>query len=195
LIIGFSIWFVCALILVLKFTSLFEKLVERYRNNNGINSSYSSYSGNSRSIEKFDNLTSRIISDYTSNSSNPSKPSSFATPGSSSRKNILEASKIYNNLTPEQKSLVNKNYPKIADVIGPNSKFIKNLSSNNPYPPQDKKQLDNLVTYLQKDPVIVTPKIKGISEGIEPINPKFKELQVGQPVPPGLSRLIKSKIN
>lgn len=184
-IIGLSIWFVCALILVLKFTSLFEKLVERYRNNNGINRGYS-YSGN---IEKFDNLTSRIINDYTSN------PSSFATPDSPSRKNILEASKIYNNLTPEQKSLLNKNNPQIANLIGPNSKIIQQLSSNNPYPPQDRKQLENFVTYLQKNPVIVTPKIKGIAEGIEPINPRLKELQVGQPVPPGLRGLIKSKIN
>jgi hypothetical protein len=183
-IIGFSIWFVCALILLLKFI-LFEKLLDRYRNYNGINSSYS---GN---IQKFDNLTSRIISDYTSN------PSNFATPGSSSRKNILEASKIYNNFTPDQKSFIDKSNPQLANLIGPNSKIIQGLLSNNSYTTQDKKQLDNFVTYLQKNPVLITPKILSIAEGIKPIYPKEKslqELKVGQPVPKILQELTKSKI-
>lgn len=181
-IIGFSIWFVCALILFLKFT-----LLDKYRSDNSINSNYS---GNSGSIEKFDNLTSRIISDYTSN------PSNFATPRSSSRENILEAAKIYNNLTPDQKSLVNKSRSQIADLIGPNSKIIQGLRSNIPYPTQDRKQLDNLVTYLQKNPIIVTPKIKGIAEGIIPIYPKeqsLQGLQVDQLVPPGLRKFIKNR--
>jgi len=184
-IIGFCIWFVCALILFLKYI-LFEKLLDKYRNyNNGIDSS------NSENIEKFDNLRSRIISDYTSN------PKNFATPESSSRKNILEAAKIYNNLTPDQKSLVNKSNPQLSNLIGPNSKIIQGLLSNNSYTTQDKKQLDNFVTYLQKNPVLITPKILSIAKGIEPIYPKEKSLQglkVGQPVPKILQELISSKI-
>ena len=186
-IIGFCIWFVCALILLLKFT-LFEKLVARYRNYNSINSNYS---GNSENIEKFDNLRSRIISDYTSN------PKNFATPDSSSRKSILEAASIYNNLTPDQKSFINKSNPQLANLIGPNSNIIQRLGSNIPYTTQDKKQLDNFVTYLQKNPVLITPKILSIAEGIKQIYPKeksFQELKVGQPVPKILQELTKSKI-
>jgi hypothetical protein len=184
-IIGLSIWFVCALILFLKFT-----LLDKYRSNNSIYSNYSGNSGNSGNIEKFDNIRSKIITDYTSN------PSNFATPRSSSRENILEAAKIYNNLTQEQKSLVNKSNPQLANLIGPNSDIIKGLRSNIPYPTQDRKKLDNLVTYLQKNPITVTPKIKGIAEGIIPIYPKeqsLQGLQVDQLVPPGLRKFIKNR--
>ena len=184
-IIGFSIWFVCALILLLKFT-----LLDKYRSNNSINSNYSGNSGNSENIQRFDGLRSRIISDYTSN------PSNFAEPGSSSRKSILEVAKIYNNLTPDQKSLVNKSNPQLANLMGPDSKIIQGLRSNIPYTKQDKEQLDNFITYLQKNPVLITPKILSIVEGIKPINPKEKSLQGLQDrqlVPPGLIEFIESK--
>jgi hypothetical protein len=169
--IGFCIWIVCILILFLQSKYSFEI--------NGI--------GNSNEIERFDRLRSSIISDYGSN------PSTFSSPESSGRANLLKASRIYNNLSPSQKAIINRNNPELARFLGSKSKIIQGLSSQSTT--VDSKVLGNLMQSLEKNPVLVTPKIsKGFAD-LAKINPKLKKMdvKVGSPVPPGLKAYIDSK--
>lgn len=172
--IGFCIWFVCIIVLFLQSKYSFGK-------NSIGNSSYNS------EIESFNRLRSRIISDYGSN------PSTFSTPGSSGRANLLEASRIYNNLSPSQKTIINRNNPQLASMLSPNSKIIQDIKS--PSTTVDSKVLGNLMQSLEKNPVLVTPKIRKGFDGLAEINPKLKEMdvKVGSPVPPGLKAYIDSK--
>ena len=169
--IGFCIWIVCILLLFLQ---------SKYSFGNEI-------FGNSNEIESFDRLRSRIISDYSSN------PSTFSRSGSSGRDNLLEASRIYNNLSPNQKAIINRNNPQLASLLGSNSKLIQGLSSQSTT--VDSKGLGNLMQSLEKNPVLVTPKILKGFDGLKAINPKLKEMdvKVGSPIPPGLRAYVDSK--
>jgi hypothetical protein len=173
--IGFCIWFVCVIILFLQ--SKYSFGTESF--------------GNSNEIESFDRLRSRIISDYSSN------PSTFSSPGSSGRTNLLKASGIYNNLSPSQKAIFNKNNPQLASLLGSNSKLIQDIKS--PSKITDQRELNNLIQSLEKNPVLVTPKIGSVYDGLKIIRPGNKNLKemdvkVGSPVPAGLQSFIKSKI-
>ena len=177
--IGFCIWFVCVIVLFLQSKYSFGK--------NGIgNSSYS----NNPDIQRFDNLRSRIIRDYGSN------PSTFSTPGSPGRANLLEASKLYNNLSPSQKAIINRNNPQLASMLSPNSKLIQDIKS--PSTTVDSKDLGNLMQSLEKNPVLVTPKIKSGATALKILNPKNERLsnlylKTGEPIPPGLRDYVDSK--
>lgn len=174
--IGFSIWLVCIIILFLQSKYSFGK--DRF--------------GNSNEIERFDSLRNRIISDYSSN------PSAFTAQGSSGRTNLLEASKIYNNLSPNQKAIINRNNPQLASLLGPNSKLIQELGSE--YKIGDQKGLSALIQSLEKNPVLITPKVESAFKGLRAANPDNKRLAamnnnitVGSTVPVGLRAYIKSK--
>ena len=169
--IGFCIWFVCVIVLFLQ--SKYSFGTESF--------------GNSNEIESFNRLRSRIISDYSSNQS------TFSSPGSSGRTNLLEASRIYNNLSPSQKAIININNPQLASLLGSNSKLIQGLSNKSRT--VDSKVLGNLMQSLEKNPVLVTPKILQGFDGLKAINPKLKEMDVnvGSPVPPGLKAYVDSK--
>jgi len=175
--IGFCIWFVCIIILFLQ--SKYSFGTESF--------------GNSNEIESFNRLRSNIISDYSSN------PSSFTTPGSSGRTNLLEASRIYNNLSPSQKAIFNKNNPQLASLLGSNSKLIQDIKSSSTT--VDSKVLNNLIQSFEKNPVLITPKVESAYKGLLAANPNNKELAamknsitVGSSVPQGLRKIIRSKI-
>jgi hypothetical protein len=189
--IGFSIWLVCIIILFLQSKYSFGK--DRFGKDSFGKDSFGKDSfGNSTEIQRFDSLRSKIISDYSSN------PSDFTAQGSSGRKNLLEASKIYNNLSANQKAIINKNNPQLASLLGPNSKLIQELGSQSKI--ENQKGLSTLIQSLEKKPVLITPKVESAFKGLRAANPDNNRLAamknnitVGSPVPVGLRAYIDSK--
>ena len=152
---------------------------------------YENY-GNNPEISKYDSLSNSIIRDYTSN------PDNFLT-SSSGKSKILEASKIYNNLSPSQKSILDKKNPQLANLFAPNSKLLQYIQSPSTasLSPTNKKDLNNLIQYLDKNLGIVTPKVLSGYEGLKLANPDNKnlkdienEVKLGSVVPASLKRLL-----
>jgi hypothetical protein len=193
-IIGVSIWIVCIIILFLQSKFSFGK-----------NSYENSSNSNSREIQRLDKLRSKIIKESSSNSS------AFATPESPGSKNLLEASKIYNELPPDQKAKVNKNNPDLASKLASASQLIQGLGSQSNPPngsnplngsnptngSKKSKELFNIIQSIGKNPIIVTPTIKSEFNGLRKVekglgNKSLKgiNVEVGQPVPPGLMKVL-----
>ena len=184
ILIGSSIWAFCLLILLIPI--LKRKYFKETETNN-----YENY-GNNPEISKYDSLSNSIIRDYTSN------PDNFLT-SSSGKSKILEASKIYNNLSPSQKSILDKKNPQLANLFAPNSKLLQYIQSPSTasLSPTNKKDLNNLIQYLDKNLGIVTPKVLSGYEGLKLANPDNKnlkdienEVKLGSVVPASLKRLL-----
>ena len=184
ILIGSSIWAFCLLILLMPI--LKRKYFKETETNN-----YENY-GNNPEISKYDSLSNSIIRDYTSN------PDNFLT-SSSGKSKILEASKIYNNLSPSQKSILDKKNPQLANLFAPNSKLLQYIQSPSTasLSPTNKKDLNNLIQYLDKNLGIVTPKVLSGYEGLKLANPDNKnlkdienEVKLGSVVPASLKRLL-----
>jgi len=180
-IVGFYIPCVLLLFLKAKYLKGMSDIGENRINN---------YSNNPE-ITKFDSLSNRIVRDYSSN------PDNFLT-SSSGKSKILEASKIYNNLSPYQKSIIDKKNPNLSSIFAPNSKLLEYLQSpSTSLTATNKKDLNNLIKTLDKNLVIITPKILSGYEGLKLANPDNKylkdienDMKIGSVVPPSLRKLL-----
>jgi hypothetical protein len=184
ILIGSSIWIFSLLILAIPIFR--REFVRESRINNYGN--FDNYS----EIDKFETLRNKIVRDYSSN------PNNFLT-SSSGKSKILEAFKIYNNLFPYEKSIFDKNNPQLASLFAPNSKILEYIQSpsSSSLSATNKKDLNNLIQYFDKNIGIVTPKVLSGYEGLKLVNPNNKylkdienDLKLGNAIPPVLKQIL-----
>jgi hypothetical protein len=202
--IGACVWIPCIIILFLKYkylrglgsgTGMGTRMEMGIINRTNNSIDY-------KEIQKFETLKDKIIKDY---SSNPNFLES-----TTGKSNLLEASKIYNNLPLEQKLILDKNNPQLATLLSPESKIIQSIQSQSRSQSQspsqsikslsesNKKEFNNLILSLNNNPTIVTPKILAGYQGLQTANPDNKNLQnienkvkVGNILPASFRNLIK----
>jgi hypothetical protein len=200
LIVGLSIWLLCFIPLL-----IFAARAKRYSNSSFGNSS-SNYSTGSFSqqnsfalpinptlpgfdpagkIIPFNTQAGKILSSYKSAPS----PADFLKPGSSGIKDILAASKQYNQLSPIAKGTLAKYSPSLVPYLNPKGQFIQNIQST---PPQTLKSFieslnyynlmsktqplitNNLINYLQKYQSMIKN---------NDLDKLIKGLTIGAPIP------------
>jgi hypothetical protein len=148
-------------------------------------------------ISKFETLSKKIVKDYSLN------PTNFIE-SSSGKSNLLEASKIYNSLPSDQKSILDKNNPQLSSFIAPSSKLLQEIKSSNSssLSVTNKKELTDLIQSLDKKPIIVTPKIRNGFLGFITANPDNqylkdirKNVKIGSVIPAGLEKFLEESKN
>ena len=181
-VIGFSIWTICILILVVSFKyNGTSNSVSNFFNFNRyttsydipINPAYPQFKG----FSEFNRQSSKILSDY------QRSPASFFKLGSQGRQDILDLSNKYKDLSPLTKATLAKYQQSISPFLNPSSEFIKNIKSSQPTAqPTLKSFFDNLIYSSQISQLQskVTDKLLN----------NFKELQLLKPQNKDLANLI-----
>jgi hypothetical protein len=144
------------------------------------------FRNNISNIYKFQNLSRQIATDYSSNPDNFLK----------SKNNLLKASKIYKNSSPEQKKIINKSNPKLTSLLASNNKLLESMNTTS-LSETNKKELVNLIQSFNKNPILVTPKIMDKYKSLitsQPDNTDLKafekNLKIGNPIPNGFMKYI-----
>lgn len=116
---------------------------------------------------------------------------------STSKKNIIKASKIYNSLSNEQKSELSKNNPDLKKLLTMDDKKLSSLSE------KKKKELINLIKKLDNNPIAITPEIVSTYEALLAAKQNTSEyndlvkyknnIKIGEVVPQGLKKILEKK--